>query len=244
MRLIKILDLRGEIELLTGLHIGAGDLAMRIGGIDNPVICGSRDNNPYIPGSSLKGKIRSLLEWRSGAIGSANGKPLGVDALKHDEGSAELQVAAILKLFGVSGDQPPDETTAKRFGMTRVSFHDAKLIDDRPPGSNLRLTEAKYETRINRITGTAADGSLRQTERVVAGVRFAFRVTVKLLDIDEELLPTLLTGMRLLELDSLGGSGSRGYGKIRFRKMTLDGRDIQADFDAIDPFAHPKDAAA
>ena len=243
MRLTKILDLRGEIELLTGLHIGAGDLAMRIGGVDNAVIRSPRDNLPYIPGSSLKGKIRSLLEWRSGAIGGANGNPLDLSALKRVAGRPEeALVAAILKLFGVSGDQSLDEATATRFGVTRVSFHDASLIDDRSPGSNLPLTEVKSENRIDRIRGVAEHP--RQTERVAAGVSFAFRLTVKVFDGDEDLLPTLFGGMRLLELDSLGGSGSRGYGKIRFCKLTLDGSDIQTAFDAIDPFAPAQGAAA
>ena len=243
MRLMKILDLRGEIELLTGLHIGAGDLAMRIGGVDNAVIRSPRDNLPYIPGSSLKGKIRSLLEWRSGAIGRMNGKPLDLSALKGVEGEAEeALVVAILKLFGVSGDQSMEETTATRFGVTRVSFHDASLLDDRSKGSNLPLTEVKSENRIDRIRGVAADP--RQTERVAAGVRFDFRLTVKVFDGDEDLLPILFAGMRLLELDSLGGSGSRGYGKIRFRNLTLDGQDVQKGFDAVDPFAPARGAAA
>ena len=105
MHLNRIIDLRGEIELLTGLHIGAGDLEMRIGGVDNVVIRNPRNNEPYIPGSSLKGKIRSLLEWRSGVVQPG---PLGLKDLDERDSSA-LAVLAILQLFGVSGDADMDD---------------------------------------------------------------------------------------------------------------------------------------
>jgi CRISPR-associated protein Csm3 len=232
MRLNQIVDLRGEIELLTGLHIGAGDLEMRIGGVDNAVIRDPRTNLPYVPGSSLKGKIRSLLEWRSGAVREA---PLGLSDLKGVEKADEPAVLAILQLFGISGDAQMSEADALRIGPSRISFHDAHLVEDPRAGSNAPITEVKSENSINRIKGVALNP--RQTERVAAGVRFAFRVTVKALEGDGDLVSTLLAGMRLLELDSLGGSGSRGYGKVRFVDLRLDGADIQQKFQAIDPFA-------
>lgn len=95
-------------------------------------------------------------------------------------------------------------------------------------------TEVKTENSIDRIAGTAKNP--RQTERVPADARFDFKVTVKVLD-DENLLDTLLAGLKLLELDGIGGSVSRGYGKVKFEKLSLDGKDISADFDKIDPFA-------
>lgn len=240
MRLNHIVDLRGDIELLTGLHIGGGDLAMRIGGVDNAVVRNARSNEPYIPGSSLKGKIRSLLEWRSGAVGE---NPLGKGDLdKAAGGASEAAVLAILQLFGVSGDANMDKDQAEKLGPTRVSFHDANLVDEQDGGRNLPITEVKSENSINRVTSVAKNP--RQTERVVAGVRFAFRVTIKVLDGDGDLVATLLQGMRLLELDSLGGSGSRGYGKVKFRDLKRDGLDIQADFDAVDPFSSSTVVAA
>jgi|SRR5579875_1114373 CRISPR-associated protein Csm3 len=234
MRLNHIVEISGEIELLTGLHIGAGDLAMRIGGVDNAVIRDARSNNPFIPGSSLKGKIRSLLEWRSGAVRRSD--PLGKQDLERAAGRAEeTAVRAILQLFGVSGDAGMSDDEAAKLGPTRVSFRDALLVDDRGSGSNLPLTEVKSENSIDRIKGVAKNP--RQTERVVAGVRFRFQAAVKELEGDTNLVATLLTGMRLLELDSLGGSGSRGYGKIKFRELRRDGEAIQEHFDAIDPFS-------
>jgi len=235
MRLEKIIDLRSDLQILTGLHIGAGDLEMRIGGVDNSVIRNPRSNEPYIPGSSLKGKIRSLLEWRSGRVQQG---PLNFRDLQAVAGQPQEQaVEAILRLFGVAGDVD-DEALIMRIGPTRLSFHDATLIGE-PRGSNLPITEVKSENSIDRIRGVAQP---RQTERVVSGVRFAFRVAIKVLDSDPDLVKTLLVGLRLLEMDSLGGSGSRGYGKVKFENVAIDGKDVSAEFNAIDPFASERAA--
>jgi CRISPR-associated protein Csm3 len=104
-------------------------------------------------------------------------------------------------------------------------------------GNNL-LVEVKTENRINRIQGVAEHP--RQAERVPAGAAFDFTLSIKVLNIDgdgAELRRVLFKGLRLLELDSLGGSGSRGYGKVKFNRLTLDGEDIQTEFDRIDPFS-------
>lgn len=77
MQLTDIKKLEGTVELVTGLHIGSGNLEMHIGGTDNPVIKNPINNQPYIPGSSIKGKIRSLLEWQLGVVSATEGKPLG-----------------------------------------------------------------------------------------------------------------------------------------------------------------------
>lgn len=235
MKLIRIADFRAELELLTGLHIGAGDLEMRIGGVDNPVIKDPIHHRPYIPGSSLKGKIRSLLEWRSGAVREA---PLSYNDLQGSTGTQREEVRRILLLFGMSGGDSTSEPDAGALGPTRVSFNDAHLTDDfleRIKDSNLPFTETKSENSINRITGTAHNP--RQTERVPGGARFKFRVGLRVFEGDPDLVPTILAGLRLLELDSLGGSGSRGYGKVRFDQLTCDGKPLDDSFRAIEPFA-------
>lgn len=233
MKLTKILTIKAKLVCVSGLHIGAGDTEMHIGGIDNTVIRNPLTNVPYIPGSSLKGKIRSLLEWRSGAVRE---KPL---SWKDYENGERKDVLAILQLFGAGGgDQLTNEETLV-LGPTRLSFWDCELneawrkgIDD----ANLLTTEAKSENSINRISGKAENP--RYTERVIAGARFDFRLSMKVLERDEEgLLRTILSGLRLLEADSLGGSGSRGYGKVKFENLTIDGEDKQAAFEATDPFA-------
>lgn len=227
MQLVGISEIRGSINAVTGLRIGAGDLEMRIGGVDNTVVRGARDGFPYIPGSSLKGKIRSLLEWRSGSVGA---EPLGRSDLKRTVGTARERVEKILKLFGVSGDVSTDGELLP----TRAGFSDAPMIAEHREG-NLPFVEVKSENQIDRLTGVAKHP--RQTERVAAGVRFQFQVTVRKFAGDPDLVSTLLEGMRMLELDGLGGSVSRGYGKVKFSDLTLDGSPIQDRFDSLDPFA-------
>jgi CRISPR-associated protein Csm3 len=236
MQLTNIHILEATLILETGLHIGGGDSEIHIGGIDNEVIKHPVSGEPYIPGSSLKGKIRSLLEWKSGAVQEA---PLGKK--EYDNAQSEQQAAAIkqiLQLFGISGDTA-DESFQKEIGHTRVSFWDCPLNRDyvkRLDSDNLPLTEAKSENRINRIAGTAQDP--RQTERVPAGARFDFKLTIKEFDGDDKaLFDTLLQGLKLLEWDSLGGNGSRGYGKVAFTAITRNGEDISSCFAAIQPFA-------
>lgn len=233
MKLTKILTIKAQLVCVSGLHIGAGDTEMHIGGIDNTVIRNPLTNVPYIPGSSLKGKIRSLLEWRSGAVRE---KPLSWADYQNGE---RRDVLSILQLFGVGGGDKLTNEEALVLGPSRLSFWDCELneawrksIDD----ANLLTTEAKSENSINRISGKAENP--RYTERVIAGARFDFRLSMKVLERDEEgLLRTILSGLRLLEADSLGGSGSRGYGKVKFENLTIDGEDKQAAFEAIDPFA-------
>ena len=233
MQLTNIHILEATLILETGLHIGGGDSEIHIGGIDNEVIKHPVSGEPYIPGSSLKGKIRSLLEWKSGAVQEA---PLGKTEYDRAQNEQQQAVKAILQLFGISGDTQ-NEDFQKEIGHTRVSFWDCPLnkdYADRLREDNLPLTEAKSENRINRIAGTADP---RQTERVPAGARFDFKLTIKEFDGDDEALSdTLLQGLKLLEWDSLGGSGSRGYGKVKLQNLRKNGEDISEDFANIQPF--------
>lgn len=223
MKLINIIEITATLVLKTGLHIGAGDSEMHIGGIDNTVIKNPLTQSPYIPGSSLKGKIRSLLEWKSGEITS--GEPLKLNDISNAKDKSAVK--NILKLFGVTGDSKNDEALLKELGTSRLAFWDCNLNPEweaQIREDNLLLTEAKSENTINRITATADNP--RQTERVPAGAEFDFKLTLRQFEGDsEELLDLILKGLRLLELDSLGGSGSRGYGKIAFEKLTVGGKE-------------------
>ena len=235
MQLTKISDLQGQIELVSGLHIGSGNAEMHIGGVDKTVVKHPLTQSPYIPGSSLKGKMRSLLEWRSGAVKEA---PLGYPDLQNASGAVQAEVKHILQLFGISGDAKLGKEM-QELGPSRLSFWDCNLQaewEKEIRDNNQMLTEVKSENRINRISGVAEHP--RQTERVPAGARFDFRLSVKRLAGDgDALLTTVLQGLKLLELDSLGGSGSRGYGKVKFVGLTIDGQDAQARFDTVQPFA-------
>ncbi|PJG82418.1 type III-A CRISPR-associated RAMP protein Csm3 [Caviibacterium pharyngocola] len=234
MKLTNIIEIKANLVLKTGLHIGAGDSEMHIGGIDNSVIKHPITQSPYIPGSSLKGKIRSLLEWRSGEISKTDGSVLSINHLKN--ATDKSAVENILKLFGISADSQKESDIQKELGVSRLGFWDCALNaewEKRVREDNLLLTEAKSENTINRITATADNP--RQTERVPAGAIFDFKLTLRHFEGDgDELLDLILKGLRLLELDSLGGSGSRGYGKVKFENLTVGEKAL--DLSEINPF--------
>lgn len=92
------------------------------------------------------------------------------------------------------------------------------------------------ENIINRISGVAADP--RSIERVPAGSPFKLTITLKKLSGDDDsYLNLVLQGLKLLELDGIGGSGSRGYGKVSVQNIRLNGEDISTRFASTEPFA-------
>ena len=145
-----------------------------------------------------------------------------------------------MRLLRLFGGAPGGEVDAlvKEIGPTRLAFWDCPLAPrwvSRVRERNLLPTEAKSENSINRIAGVAENP--RFTERVPAGAQFDFRLSIKKLAGDgPELIETVLQGLKLLELDSVGGSGSRGYGKVKFVNLKIDDADCQARFDAVKPF--------
>ena len=237
-RLSDILEIKGELKLLTGLHIGAGKDEVKIGGVDNFVVRNPLNNEPYIPGSSLKGKIRMLLELYYGLFNSENGDVFTYRVykkLKKGLDDERLKAAKnILKLFGTSGadfkdwnkqEKKEEKEEIKELSFTRVSFYDLTLTDESRKALRSKvgglMTEEKIEVKINRITGTSFSGALPGKERIPAGTKFEFKLCLKVFEVDgeegeKEFLDILAKGLRLLELDSLGGSGSRGYGKVKF----------------------------
>ncbi len=230
MQLTNIQLLQGKIRLLTGLHIGAGNEEMHIGGTDNPVIKNPLTGQPYIPGSSLKGKMRSLLEWQLGVVSLTEGKPL---SFKHiGKLSNAVEGKKLLKLFGGSPDPSNDEKLINEIGPTRLAFWDCSLnptwVEEK--AKDKLLTETKMENMIDRIQGVAQHP--RQTERVPAGAEFDFKLTLKVHD-GEDLSDMLFQGLKLIELTGLGGSLSRGYGKIEFVDLKLGNTDVQAKLDAV-----------
>ena len=234
-RLNNIVEIKGTLLLKSGLHIGSGDNEMHIVGTDNPVIKHPHTNEPYIPGSSLKGKMRSLLEWYLGLVAFNDGKPFGYQQLAKIDDANKASAIRLIQLFGVSGGDNLDSKQAAEIGPTRLAFRDCALtrswvetLDKR----NLPRTETKFENSINRIAGTAENP--RNTERVPEGAIFEFSVALKVLDGDDEAALTrmVLTGFKLLEMDALGGSGSRGYGKVQFQLAP----ELQTQLDALQPF--------
>ena len=229
IKLQKIVELKGRLVLESNLHIGSGNLEMHIGGTDNPIIKHPHTQEPYIPGSSIKGKIRSLLELKTGAAT----KSYELDSRKGGIADFETylidnseETAAILKIFGFSGSDKSGNSDkaqkAKALGPTRASFADCYLNKewkDEAIENLWPLSVEKQQTAIDRITGTAKDTALRQTEMVPAGAKFDFRVTFKIFDdSDYKLLDLLKEGIDLMEKDAIGGYGSRGYGRIKIDK--------------------------
>lgn len=232
MRLVSTKILTGRIRVLTGLHIGAGKDAIEIGGIDSPVVKNPYTQEPYIPGSSLKGKLRCLMEWATDRVESNGGTWEGGG----QKDAKRLAEDPVLRIFG---------TTNKQWeaGPTRLLVRDCSLNEDWRDGlieQGLPFTEEKFENNIDRIQGKAGVG-IRKTERVPAGALFDLMVVYRVFDTgdggkkDEEYFGRFLETMRLLEHDALGGSGSRGYGRIRFEDLELDGKPYQEEFKGISP---------
>jgi CRISPR-associated protein Csm3 len=225
MQLTNIQMLQGKIRLLTGLHIGAGNEEMHIGGTDNPVIKNPLTGQPYIPGSSIKGKIRSLLEWHLGVVSLTEGKPLSFKHISKLPNAVEAK--KLLKLFGGSPDPSNDQKLIEEIGPTRLAFWDCSLnkawVQENIESKSRLYTETKMENMIDRIQGVAQHP--RQTERVPAGAEFDFKLTLKVHN-DEDITDMLFQGLKLLELTGLGGSLSRGYGKLEFIELKLGETDV------------------
>lgn len=240
-QLTNITSIEATLTLITGLRIGAGDSEMHIGGVDNTVVKHPLTGAPYIPGSSLKGKMRSLLEWRSGAVKE---KPLGAkEYTGEQDASKQAEIKSVLQLFGIGGGDVQDNVElVTELGPTRLAFWDCPLEaawEQEIRDNNQLLTEVKSENVINRISGVAEHP--RNTERVPAGAKFDFRLSLKQLDGDDSaLLETVLQGLKLIELDSLGGSGSRGYGKVQFVGLKINGKDETEKFKKVAAFPNLK----
>lgn len=234
MKLIKICEYKGSIVLKSGLHIGSGNMEMHIGGTDSPVIMHPHTREPYIPGSSIKGKTRSLLELESGFMGITKGTPLSPKALDNAvDSTMKAKGEAIVTFFGSSGSELDEEN---RFGPTRVSFADCYLNNDwkeKAKANRWPLTEVKSENSIDRVKGVAQHP--RFIERVPEGTVFDFTVSFKVLhEGEDELFETLLfKGLKLIEMDALGGSGSRGYGRVQF---CFAENGLQERFNSCNPF--------
>lgn len=223
------LRLTATLKVLTGLHIGAGKDAIEIGGIDLPVVKDRFTNLPYVPGSSLKGKLRFLLEWAHNRI-RTDGKPWGADTAGGE--NYKDRDDPILRTFGFAPAGRDRDDPARLIGPTRLIVRDAPLgerTSEEFVGRGEPVTEEKTEVGIDRIAGKALDGFMRRTERVAAGAEFDAEFIFRLYDTgdggqrDRECLAWLIQGLDLLEQDALGGSGSRGYGRVRFDDLTLHG---------------------
>lgn len=222
------LILEGEIHCHTGLHIGAGKGSLEIGGADNPVVKDAF-GVPYIPGSSLRGRLRSLLEQSSGLAVPSElvylSKRRGQEVRIHQSDRPDDDVCILFgrnpgRVEKVSGEASETSTATP----ARLTVYDAPLVlDSISPqmreSLDDELTEVKSENAVDRITSQA---NPRTLERVPAGARFKFRMVLDVLcPEDKPLVGRVAEGLRLLEDDALGGGGSRGNGRVTFSGLSL-----------------------
>ncbi|WP_298675021.1 type III-A CRISPR-associated RAMP protein Csm3 [uncultured Megasphaera sp.] len=207
------LKMTAKLRLETGLHIGGSDEFAPIGAVDSAVIRDPYTKEPIIPGSSMKGKIRSLLRRNQGGL------------------NLETESPVVKRLFGTADKR--EATPA------RLQFVDSRMAEDSVKAMeqmdmDTYLGEIKFENTINPLTGEA---NPRQIERVPAGTIFDFQLIYNISDIEQvtEDLQTLADGIRLLTWDYLGGHGSRGYGRVTFSQWDVQGFSGLADTD-IQPF--------
>ncbi len=199
IKLKKKIIYTGTITLVTGLHIGGTNAALNIGGPDKFVVRNPINNIPYIPGSSLKGKMRALVEIAKGCIsnkGKASEDPNSISG----------------KLFGVATGK--DDNRPSRLIVRDADLDVSK--EDMFANTDLPYTESKTEVAIDRITAKA---NPRTFERVPAGAQFKLNMVLNIFDgeDEEELVRTLNFAIELLQDDYLGGHGSRGYGQVKIK---------------------------
>lgn len=233
----KQIQLRGRlffrftVETVTGLHIGGSDTGIEIGGVDKTIIRDPLTNRPYIPGSSLKGKMRSLLEKYEGLVQNQSiGQHTTIHICK-----TKLAFAAcnVCQVFGIPGEHEFSLPTRLVVRDVHMGEAEAKRIRE-TARTDLPYSEVKTEVSIDRVTSAA---NPRQMERVPAGTKFGPAELVYTIyggsgcdpAADVERLATLVTALQLVEDDYLGGLGSRGSGRVRFTDFGVTLRP-QADY--------------
>ena len=193
------IKIQGTVEVITGMHIGGSSAFSAIGAVDSPVMRDSKSYLPMIPGSSLKGKMRTLLA-------KSYNKDWVEDKDKDDE--------RILRIFGHS--------TKKKAQRGRLLFSDMVMSNAKELREQglTSLTEVKFENTISRTTAVA---NPRQIERVVRGSEFALDLIYDLENEEEAVkdFELIAEGLKLLQYDYIGGHGTRGYGKIAFHDLKV-----------------------
>jgi CRISPR-associated protein Csm3 len=211
-------EITGTITLLSGLRIGGSDDLLQIGGADLTCIRNPVTHAPYLPGSSIKGKMRSELESLLGQFGGPR---------KNEP--CRCGGCIVCAVFGM---HKPRE---HKLGPSRIIVRDAQLIE----GGQI---ENKSSTAIDRATGTALRGALRSEQRVVPGTTFSLKIGIQIWDLDEKaehknlkgtsysgeqaLIAFVFDGLKLVERTGLGSGVSKGSGELQFTDLKLDGQPV------------------
>jgi CRISPR-associated RAMP protein, csm3 family len=204
------IQITGKIEVMTGMHIGTSDGFAAIGAVDSPVIRDAQTKTPMLPGSTLKGKLRTLLA-----------KQYNKEVFTFHKDDAEC----IVNLFG-SAAKPGERAKNSRLIFSDMLMANYKELPNRG-------TEVKFENTINRLTAMAMP---RQIERVIRGAQFDLDIVYDVepdADVIED-FKLLVEGFKLLQYDYLGGHGTRGYGKVRLENLCADAVAGDVDYDVVD----------
>jgi CRISPR-associated protein Csm3 len=219
LKLKKYVTITGTLECKTGLRIGGSQEELEIGGMDNPIIRDPVDKLPYIPGSSLKGKLRSTLEYKYDRVGQ-NGSPCGC--------AQALDVCPVCSIFGphLVGQRAREP---HGLGPSRLIVRDAALsprsrdeLRKLNEEEGLQYAELKTENIIDRRTGTALHP--RTQERVPKGTTFDLNMSLRVFEGDDEakMVTYIKEALEWLQKDYLGGSGTRGYGWIEVKDLRIE----------------------
>ena len=198
---IEQFAINAKLNLLSGTRVGGSDDLLGIGTVDLTCIKNPVTRQPYLPGSSLKGRMRSELEKQLGQFGGRDGnQPCGCGQ------------CMVCRVFG------PHFNPRHNLGPTRLIVRDALLVS----GGEI---ETKTENIIDRKLGTALHP--RQVERVVPDSVFDFQVIINVLGLDQNcsyegksgglaLYTIVRRGMQLLENSGIGSGVGKGYGRLHF----------------------------
>ena len=214
------LVITGQILCETGLHIGGVSEGIEIGGLENIVIRDPKTGLPFIPGSSLKGKMRSLLELSD--------KDATRNIVENKGEPCKCGKCAPCKIFGTPALDPKETMGGRQQGPTRIIVRDCfltqesvKLLEEM---DIINGTEIKSENTLNRITSEA---NPRTIERVPKGSVFSFEMVFSIFDDDDYTnFLGVFHSLRLLEDSYLGGSGTRGSGQVRFKDINMVKRSV------------------
>ena len=201
-----------NIKALTGLHIGGSSTGLEIGGVDKAVIRNPINKRPYIPGSSLRGKMRSQIEKMLGKKQNNRIGQVIIHSCKTKDDYTKDGGCVVCHIFGVPAE---DYSSPTRLVVRDVSLTDASAEAMDKANTELRYAEIKTEVAIDRVTSAASPRSL---ERVPAGAEFGPAEFVFGIyeQADFQRLKTVIEALQLVEDDYLGGAGSRGSGKVQF----------------------------
>lgn len=234
-QLVKKILIEGTITAKTGLHIGGSNVGLSIGGADATVVRNPLTNEPYIPGSSLKGKMRSLLEkvYSINGFGPSIGEHIKngpfTEYVKVENGITEEQAKSINSIIDIFGTMP-EKMKNEIKPTSRLIVRDCEMKDtsvsalSNSKDTDMPYTEVKTEVVIDRITSAATP---RQVERVPAGAVFNMRMILNVYygDSEKELLDKVFEGLALVQNDYLGGKGTRGSGEVDIKIKELKYKD-------------------